>query len=155
MCQVHPLSTTKPTLRVPLRKGRSWRGEFRRCRVAIRTRAGVAMGDDMRSRRVGFGTRAGSGLAVLSTGFDARTRRVRGRRREATSKTKSCKRSSQSRTKEQARKAADDALRSATDVAIEANPNAGRSRTSDGCNTSVALRGSDKPRIRWPRIQYV
>eukprot|EP00965_Chrysotila_dentata_P115570 3819488-Pleurochrysis_carterae.AAC.1 len=65
----------------------------------------------------------------------------------------SWKRLSQSRASKEARWAADAALRSAFDAAIEARAKAGRSCTSDGCVTRVALRGSVKSRTRKPVIQ--
>eukprot|EP00965_Chrysotila_dentata_P140117 4632045-Pleurochrysis_carterae.AAC.1 len=65
----------------------------------------------------------------------------------------SCKRSSQARMNDEARRVADEALHSVFDAAIEARAKAGRSCTFDGCDTMVALRGSVKPRTRKPIIQ--
>eukprot|EP00965_Chrysotila_dentata_P256708 6212638-Pleurochrysis_carterae.AAC.2 len=52
MCQVHPLSTTKPTLRSPQGSRLLRRGEFWRALEANMTRAFIAMeGDKMRAHR--------------------------------------------------------------------------------------------------------
>eukprot|EP00965_Chrysotila_dentata_P020229 669592-Pleurochrysis_carterae.AAC.1 len=65
----------------------------------------------------------------------------------------SCKRSSQARTNDEARRVADEALHKAFDATIETRAKAGRSRTFDGCDTMVVLRGSVIPRTRKPIIQ--
>eukprot|EP00965_Chrysotila_dentata_P221824 6192605-Pleurochrysis_carterae.AAC.1 len=60
MCQVHPLSTTNPTLRCPQGSHLLRRGAFRRALDANMTRAFVVNGDDM--------TRVGGGGVESATG---------------------------------------------------------------------------------------
>eukprot|EP00965_Chrysotila_dentata_P251046 6209799-Pleurochrysis_carterae.AAC.1 len=141
-------------LRVPSRRWRPWRGEFRRALVAIKTCAGVARGADMRPRRGVDVAQVGVGRTAGSTVVDVRARRARSsivRTLRGASSIRSndtlCRCSSDLRTRAGKRTAADAVLRRATEAMAPARANTGRNCTSDACVTRVALQGSGEARM--------
>eukprot|EP00965_Chrysotila_dentata_P075578 2496326-Pleurochrysis_carterae.AAC.1 len=63
MCHLLPLSTTKPTLRCPLRRWRLCLAAFRRALDASLTRAGVDGGAESTRARGACGTAVADGVA--------------------------------------------------------------------------------------------